>query len=962
MDKRLITIAFIVLVFVSNLFSQETKGQLLQNNNSDVIQPHYFKNPPKEARPQVWWWWLRTQTNEAAITLDLEEMKAKGLSGCMVYDGGVAPFGPNKWKQKTIIDTTEIRFENTNEYKGGYLGEHVEKLDMWSKPWREMVRFASKEAGRLGLDFGVLIGSAGCNAPWVTPEYGQQELIWGDTLVTGGSNITIKLHKPQKRISTAVQRDDQLTIDAQNSIYHDVVVLAFPQTDIVQMNEIIDLSAKLDAQGNLKWEAPKGQWKILRFGYRPTGRNDKGLFFIDHLSKEAFDMHWEKTAGLLLSEMSAEERAAFTFVECDSWEAGNPNWTKKFPEEFKSRRGYDIYKYLPIMAGFTIGSHQKSEGFKNDFKLTISDLITEYHYQKHQDVANQNGLHSYAEAAGPHQFQTDLLKCVGKCDVAMGEFWMPSPHRPKVSSRFLVRESATAAHIYGIKRVLAESFTSVGPNWEVSPFMMKAAVDQAFCDGLNAICFHTYTHRPSLTDVPGTTHSAGTHFDRNITWWNQSGAFVDYLSRCSYMLQQGNFAADVLFYKGHGIRSDADAFEWADGLKNPPATLGSGYDYDKCNEDVLLTRLSVNDGLLVLPDGMNYKVLAIDKDTPLSLKALQKLVELAKQGATIVGEPSLSFMGLNDDAKTYNQLVKSIWNNQNNGVYQLGNGRFVWNATTREVLMQMNVLPDFEVSGVSKQGVIDYIHRKTDDADIYFVSSRWQPVEQVVCTFRVTGKQPELWNPISGEIRKISNFRMENGRTVIPLQFDPCGSNFIVFKDTITLQNKELNWQSYTTVLEINGSWEVHFDTKWGGPASTTFEKLTDWSQSAVDSIKYYSGKATYIKTFDLSEEKLTEGIQYYLDLGKVHEIAHVRLNGNDLGVVWTKPFRVNITSQLKAKGNMLEVDVVNLWPNRLIGDAFLPDEQKFTQTNIRKFTQNTKLLPSGLLGPVRIEKVHILN
>ena len=955
MYKLLIIITFIASVAVSDVFSQETKSPQLKQINFDSFQSHYFKNPPKEARPQVWWWWLRTQTNEAAITLDLEEMKAKSLSGCMVYDGGVAPFGPHKWKQKTIIDSTEIRFENTDEYKGGYLGEHSEKLDMWSKPWREMVRFASKEAGRLGLDFGVLIGSAGCNAPWVTPEYGQQELMWDDTIVSGGRNIAIKLRKPQKRIGTAVQRDDKLTIDAQNSSYHDVAVLAFPKADIVQMNEIVDLSGKLDLQGNLKWKAPKGQWKILRLGYRPTGRNDKGLFFIDHLSKEAFDMHWEKTAGLLLAEMSAEERAAFKFVECDSWEAGNPNWTKNFPQEFKNRRGYDIYKYLPVLAGYTVGSQPKSEGFKNDYKLTVSDLITEYHYQKHQEVAHQNGLQSYAEAAGPHQFQADLLKCVGKCDVAMGEFWMPSPHRPKVSSRFLVRESATAAHIYGINRVLAESFTSVGPNWEVSPFMMKAAVDQAFCDGLNAICFHTYTHRPSLTDAPGITHSAGTHFDRNITWWNQSGAFVDYLSRCSYMLQQGNFSADVLFYKGHGIRSDADAFEWADGLKNPPATLGNGYDYDKCNEDVLLTRLSVNDGLLVLPDGMNYKVLAIDKDTPLSLKALQKLVELAKQGATIVGEPSQSFMGLNDDAKTYNQLEKSIWNNKNNGMYQLGKGRFVWNTTLREVLINMGILPDFEVSGVSEHGVFDYIHRKAANADLYYVCSRWQPTEQVECTFRVSGKQPELWDPVTGEIKLLSDFREENGQTIVPLKFDPCGSCFIVFKDSVTTQNKKANWISYSTVHEIDGSWEVRFDPEWGGPKSVTFENLTDWSQSLIDGIKYYSGTANYIKSFDMPVGSFKEGEQYYLDLGVVHELAQVKLNGTDLGVVWTKPFRVNISSHLKEKDNQLEIEVINLWVNRLTGDAFLPDEQKFTQTNIRKFTKNTKLLPSGLLGPILI-------
>ncbi|KJF43512.1 glycosyl hydrolase [Draconibacterium sediminis] len=914
-----------------------------------------FKNPPHETRPQAWWWWLQTPTTKEAITLDLEEMKAKGLSGCMVLDGGVAPFGPNKWQKKTIIDSTEIRYEFTDEYKGGHLNQPKETMEMWSKPWRDMVRFASKEAGRLGLDFGVFIGPAGCAAPWVTPEFGQQEVFWGDTLISGSKILNLRLDKPHKPVQTKRQGENEVVKKAQNSFYTDIALLAIPAKAIIRENEVVDLTKQLDETGTLHWNAPAGEWRILRFGYRPTGRNLNGVFYIDHLSKEVFDMHWKNTAGLLLSEMSPEERLAFSYVECDSWEAGDPNWTKHFAHEFKNRRGYDINNFLPVLVGETINSAEESERFQNDFKLTISDLISEHHYEHQRDVAHQNGLLSYAEAAGPHQYQTDLKKCVSKCDVAMGEFWMPSPHREQPSGRFLVREAATSAHTYGIKQVFAESFTSVGPNWEVSPFMMKAAADQAFCDGLNWICFHTFSHRPSVTDVPGLTHSAGTHFDRNITWWNQSGAFVDYLSRCSYMLQQGNFAADVLFYKGHGIRSDADAFKWADGLKNPPASLGNGYDYDKCNEDVLLTRLSVKDGLLLLPDGMNYKVLAIDKDTPLSLKALQKLVELAKQGATIIGEPSRSFIGLNDDAKTYNQLVKSIWNNQSNGVYRLGKGRFVWNATIREVLMQMNIQPDFEVSGVSEHGVIDFIHRKTDDANIYFISSRWQPVEKVECTFRVAGKQPEVWNPVTGEIRKLSNFKVENGRTIIPIEFDPCGSYFIVFREPIALQNTKSDWPTYKTVQELEGDWQVQFNPNWGGPESVTFQELSEWSQNSNTGIKYYSGKATYHKTFDIPANWQKDSAAYFIDLGKVHEVAQVRLNGKDLGVVWTKPFRVNISSALKEKENQLEIDVVNLWPNRLIGDEFLPDSLKYTQTNIRKFTKNSKLLPSGLIGPVQI-------
>jgi hypothetical protein len=950
-----ISLSCVLLTLGACRFNNKT---ISENKTEDLAV--LFKNPPKEARPQAWWWWLKTPTNEAAITRDLKEMKAKGLSGCMILDGGVGPFGPNKWKKKTIIGETEIKYEDTDEYNGGTLAQPNETMETWSREWRDKVRFASKEAGRIGLDLGVFIGPAGCAAPWVRPENGQQEIVWNRTSITGGKEISLNLFEPTKE-NAANQQINKVVEDAQLSNYTDIAILAIPSKVHVNLQEVIELSHQLDKNGNLKWNAPTGEWKIYRFGYRPTGRNLDGVFYIDHLSKEVFDKHWENTVALLLKEMSPEERIAFKYVECDSWEAGDPNWTKYFPHEFQERRGYDILKYLPILAGETIGTKENSEHFKNDYRQTISDLIAENHYARQREVANANGLHSYAEAAGPHQFQADLLKCVGHCDVAMGEFWMPSPHRPTPSGRFLVREAATAAHIYGMKHVFAEAFTSVGPNWEESPFLMKAVADQAFCDGLNWICFHTFTHRPSLIEMPGFTHSAGTHFDRTITWWNQSAPFVDYLSRCSFMLQQGLFVADVLIYKGNGIRRTSDdqnlnAMVWEDGLKNPPATLGKGYDYDKCNEEVLLSRLSVKDGKLVLPDGMSYRVLALDKNSSVSLKALRKLEELAEQGATIVGDAPIASLGINDDSVEYNKLVKRIWGKSNTGEQIMGKGRVVWNADIRDVLLQDKILPDFECFGLSDKGVIDYIHRKTDDADIYYVSSRWQPVEKVECTFRVSGKQPEIWNPVTGEIRELTDFKQENGRTIIPLEFNPCGSHFIVLRNSINISEKKPNWPSYKTVHEISGSWQVQFDENWGGPASTKFDQLIDWTLNSNKGIKYYSGKATYSKTFDLTDSVMKDKSEFYLDLGQVHELAEVRLNGVDLGVLWTKPFRVNITSAIKTKGNKLEIDVVNLWPNRLIGDEFLPENERYTKTNIRKFTKSSQLFPSGLIGPVEIK------
>ncbi len=854
-----------------------------------------FADPPQTARPQAWWWWLNTPTSRAAITRDLEEMKAKGFSGCHLLDGGVAPFGSNKWKQKTVIGETGIRYEHTGEYEGGTLQQAPEGMEMWSPAWREMVRFASLEAGRLGLEFGVFIGPAGCGAPWVTPEYGQQELVWSATPVKGAGSLDQVLPRPGKK----------------SAWYRDVAVIAVPANGVVR--EVIDLRDKMDGSGRLQWTAPQGAWTVLRFGQQPTGRALKGAYYIDHLSTEAFDRHWEHTVGLLLKEMTPAERKAFKYVECDSWEAGTPTWTKSFPEEFANRRGYDLLDYLPVLAGRTVKDETQSARFKYDYDLTIGDLIAENHYAYQRTVAHAHGLLSCAEAAGPHQVQADLLKSVSRCDIAMGEFWMPSPHRPTPEKRLLVREAASAAHVYGMNRVFAESFTSVGPQWEESPFLMKAAADQAFCDGLNWICFHTFTHRPSVDDVPGLTHSAGTHFDRTVTWWDQSAPFITYLARCSYLLQQGLFVADVLMYRGDGIKAHGGPAR-EDGLKNPPASLGAGFDYDYCNNEVLLTRLDVKDGQLVLPDGMAYRVLVLPEGQPLSPAAREKVEALKAAGATVVDDRAI-----------------------------------------RERLARMGVGPDFECSGVSEQGVIDFIHRRSGDADLYFVASRWQPVERVVCSFRVSGKQPELWDPVTGTTRELPEFRQENGRTIVPLEFAPCGSAFLVFRKPVAAAAGRKNGVGLAPVAELDGAWQVAFDPKWGGPAMATFESLVDWTQRPEPGIKYYSGKATYRQRFDAPAAALPSEGGIYLDLGNVRELAAVRLNGVDLGVLWTKPFRVEISSVLKPTGNQLEIEVVNLWPNRLIGDEFLPEAERFTKTNIRKFTRQSALLPSGLLGPVRL-------
>ncbi len=380
-------------------------------------------------------------------------------------------------------------------------------------------------------------------------------------------------------------------------------MLAVPDRNEFSPDDVIDLSQKTDANGRLHWDVPAGDWKILRFGYTPTGKKNSWGLFTDGMSAEALDKTWEATIGPVLKEMTPAERRGLYGIEDDSWEAGETTWTRRFPEEFKKLRGYDLIRWLPALAGKTMGGGA-SLGVRRDFYRTIADLVAQNHYAHLGEIARQNGLVSFSEPAGPNTHQLDLMKNCAGVDVAMAEFWMPSVHRPTPRQRFLLRNTASANHIYGKPLTPCESFTSVGPFWEESFFDLKNTADQAFCDGCNLNVIHNWSQSPSLTAWPGYAYFAGTLFSRTTTWWEESPAFLTYLARCSFLLQQGHFVADTLYYRGDDIGP-------VEPMKTRPALPAEGYDHDNCNLDVLLNRVEVKDGRLVLLDGMNYRIMVL---------------------------------------------------------------------------------------------------------------------------------------------------------------------------------------------------------------------------------------------------------------------------------------------------------------------------------------------------------------
>ncbi len=957
---------------VVDLHAQQEGGQRLPGSgapkaaSSSAVNPadgfamEGFASPPASDRPAVYGFLWPWGYSKEVLTQHLEQMKAQGVTSCLIYQlspGSINPFGR---KAKIEYGTTENREVPTLDHTGAGvpmpdMGPAEPSPWPWTARDMESYRHLAREAARLDIELGITEGPAGCGQVDLPEEYLAQQLVHSAIPVKGGARTSLDVPLPKE---VGLQPDKKTP-----RYYRDVAVVAVPIQGIIPPESVIDLSGKMDVQGNLQWDAPPGDWHVLRFCQMAVQVPPNHFVAIDHLSTEALDRHWEQTIQPLLRSMTPEERKAFRFVECDSYEGKEQTWTARFAEEFRVRRGYDIMPWLPVLARRTVGDESRTRRFQRDYRLTISDLFADNHYGHHKALAKAAGLRFASEASGPHQYQTDVLKSLSRCDIPMGEFWIPGNHRGvKDERRFLLRDAAAAAHGYGLGEVLCEAFTGGNDPWQATPFRMKPCGDQAFCDGLTRHCIHGYSLSPWEDGIPGVAYWAGTQFNRYTTWWPQSHAFLDYLARCSYLLRQGVFAPDVAWFTGNGIGQHLMRKDMFSALYPPGARFRGLYDYDRVNADILLSRMSARDGRIVLPDGLSYRVMALDGSEPMSVPVLRKIAKMVEQGAVISGKPNPEPYGLNDDPEEFRALVRKIWGTEQpgqSGEHVLGKGKVIWGKPLLQILADQGVTPDFECRGISDKGRIDWIHRRTGDAEIYFVASLWQPVEQVECVFRVSGRVPELWDPVTGTVREAGAFRIENGRTTVPLRFEPCGSVFVVFrKPTKETERTGKNWTETQPLQGIDGPWTVQFDPAWFYPqpagvkdARIVFEKLQDWTTRPEDAVKYYSGQAVYEKEFTASPSRG----RVLLDLGEVDHVAEVHLNGKNLGVLWTKPYRVDVTDALRPGTNRLQIGVTNIWPNRLAGDAFLPEDQRRTKTTAIKYTQTTELFPSGLLGPVQL-------
>jgi len=757
---------------------------------------------------------------------------------------------------------------------------------------------------------------------------------------------------------------------------------------IWERGRMVELTEFMDDKGCLTWDAPAGMWNVLRIGYTLHGKKTKCVgsgpvgFEIDTMSTAAMDAHFVETGAKLIADAGSLTGKTLQYFHIDSWELGQPTWTPAMREEFKKRRGYDPLLFLPGLLGKTVDD-ETTQRFLADYRRTAADLVAANYYGRLRELTIKGGLRgTHPESGGPFfKHWIDALQCEGINDIPMGEFWK---RRVEPDGKIIwpphenpsVKQAACAAHIYGKPICQAEAFTYMGAgDWTSTPWKMKDIGDEAFCHGLTRYVLCFWVHQPNLSEIPGYQWAnVGTHFDTNITWWDMSHAWLTYIARCQFMLRQGRFVADFAYFQGEEI----PGFIAPRDLQEP--SRPAGFDYDALNGEVLLNRTAAKDGRLVLPDGMSYRYLVLPhrQRWTVSPAVLRKIKELAEGGVTIVGPRPARAIGLTNYPDCDEQVMKTadaLWGpgTPPTGQRKVESGRVIWGRSLDEVVQSDGLPPDVKFRQIENTNSksenknpksLDWIHRRDGGTDIYFVCNQTRFPMAAEVIFRLCGKQPELWDAVTGEMRELPDFYEKDDRVVVPMEFAPRQSYFVVFRKNA--ESKKLkgarNFPKMKRAGEVTGPWDVSFDPKWGGPRHVVFEKLDDWSKRPEPGIRYFSGTANYRTTFDLPEMLRNTSGPIYLNLGRVKNLAAVRLNGKNLGVVWTAPWHVEITTAVKPTGNQLEIDVVNLWPNRLIGDAALPTKNRYTVTNVQTYKETSSLLESGLMGPVTLHSESILK
>jgi hypothetical protein len=715
-------------------------------------------------------------------------------------------------------------------------------------------------------------------------------------------------------------------------------------SEVIDPKKVIDISAFMDKNGLLKWDVPAGEWIVQRFGMLPTGVTNApadpegtGLE-TDKMSKTHIESHFNAFMGQVIKRIPASDRKTWKVVVQDSYETGGQNWTDDMAPRFISQYHYDPVPYLPVLDGKVVGSQDKSDRFLWDLRRLIADRVAYDYVAGLGAISHKYGLRTWLESYGHWGFPGEFLQYGGQADEIGGEFWSEGQLGDIEN-----RAASSAAHIYGKTKVSAESFTAAGKTFGRFPYMMKQRGDRFFTEGINSTLFHLYIHQPE-EQLPGINAWFGNEFNRHNTWFPYLDLFTAYLKRCNYMLQQGNYVADVAYFIGE----DAPKMT---GITDP--ALPKGYSFDYVNAEVILQRATVRNGRMYLKGGMSYALLVLPPLETMRPLLLKKILEMSNQGLHIMGQlpkrsPSLEGFPQADNEVV--ELSKQLKTSKN----------YLNHNDIAKTLAALNLGPDFEEKGSNSTL---FIHRKLAEGELYFISNQKEETVELSPSFRVKNAAPELWDPTNGAIRPLKGFVVKDNQTTVPLKLAPLQSVFVFFKNGTSQTNAvknlgvEVNFPAPSTQVTINTPWKVKFDEAFRGPkAPVIFENLTDWTKRPEDAIKYYAGTAVYSNTFKVKLP--AKGEQIYLNIGALNGMAKVRVNGKYLGGIWTAPWKIDIGKALKNGENVVEISVVNNWMNRLIGDSKLPVAERKTATYVNPYRPDSNLQPSGLIGPVVVERV----
>lgn len=971
-----------------------------------------FLAPPNSAKPGVYWYFVDGNFNRDAMTEDLDSMSAAGISSVIYLEVSLGfPPGPVKfmseeWQDDFVHAVREAERRNISISLGtgpGWAGDG----GPWVKPAQSMQHLVASSTNIQGpCKFAAVLPMPEPRKPYF------------DTLSDELKKERLDYYKDVAVLAFPTPETSERIADSdEKALYYRAPFtsargvkpyLTEPPADdrsdpgAIAKNQVIDLTRRLRPDGVLDWQAPPGKWTIMRFGARNNGANTRPApkpgfgFESDKFSSKALDAHLANYTDKLLKKVGPlKQGCGWTDLHLDSWEMGAQNWTPGFRAEFERRRGYDPLPFFPAYTGAIIGSRAVTERFLWDLRLTAQELVVENHAEHLAKVAHRAGLTFSLE---PYDMNpAGDLELGAAADIPMGEFWSHTGF----NSSFSCIEAASVAHTGGRPVVWAESFTS--PEREAMtlfPGVMKNQLDWAFAAGINRIFFHTFAHQPLGSNaLPGMTFGPyGVHWDRHETWWPMVSAFHEYIARCSYVLQEGVTVADILYLTPEGAPDVFLAPKTSVEGGDPFLPDRRGYNFDGCAPETLIERATVQNRRIVFRSGTSYRVLVLPAFKTMTPRLLEKIGSLIEEGATVIGSPPNRSPSLSDFPACDKEVAENaakIWGGAvaPKGIKcrTYGEGRIYWGGSLAlpEPSDAAGLYPPYDsIAGIlkglgvpedfSSDAPVRYTHRKANDVDIFFVANRADQKLNANCTFAVTGAHAQLWDPVSGRIYRLPISVTPDGRTAAQLSFDAFQSFFVIFsRAAAEPETPVFTSDSPSIRLTVKGPWTVAFNPKRGGPGEVEFSELEDWTQRPEEGIRYYSGIATYRDTFDISTKVLNSGARVFLDLGSVKDICRVRLNGHDLGVVWTAPWRVEIGALARSTGNDLEVEVANRWANRLIGDeqpgnkdvrtlewpsGLLGGEPvkagRYTYITHHYYNADSPLLPSGLLGPVTIQTI----